>query len=238
MHDLLLNVTDLVVSYGPIQAVKGISFHVHEGELVTLIGANGAGKTSTLNAITGLVPPTSGHVDYCGAPLFTTPVERKASCGIAVSPEGRRVFADLTVRENLMTGGSILSRAECERQIEVMCERFPILHERSEQAAGTLSGGEQQMLAVARALMISPRLLILDEPSLGLAPKIVSQIFELIAELNSEGMAILLVEQNVRKSLAVADRAYVMELGHITRHGPAAELAADGKILDAYLGAA
>lgn len=234
----LLTVTDLEVAYGPVRAVKRISFTVGAGELVTLIGANGAGKTSTLNAIMGLVPMAGGQISFQGADLGRTAVEKKSRMGIAISPEGRRVFGDLTVRENLIAGGMSLSRARCHAQIEAVSARFPILQERIDQEAGTLSGGEQQMLAIARALMVSPSFLILDEPSLGLAPKIVSQVFQLIHQLNQEGMSILLVEQNVRKSLAVAHRAYVLELGHIVREGDAGELSRDKKIHQAYLGAA
>jgi branched-chain amino acid transport system ATP-binding protein len=234
----LLTVTDLEVTYGPVKAVKRISFSVKAGELVTLIGANGAGKTSTLNAIMGLVPLAGGQISFNGADLARTPVERKASMGIGISPEGRRVFGDLTVRENLVAGGMILSRSRCNEQVENVTTRFPILRERIDQEAGTLSGGEQQMLAIARALMVSPNFLILDEPSLGLAPKIVSQVFALIHELNQEGMSILLVEQNVRKSLAIAHRAYVLELGNVVREGDAKDLSQDKKILEAYLGAA
>lgn len=238
MSKILLNVDQLEVSYGPVKAVQKISFHVKEGELVTIIGANGAGKTSTLNAIMSLVDIASGKIEFDGFDLAKSSVEAKPNLGIVMSPEGRRVFADLTVRENLIAGGMTLPNAICQQRLQNMAARFPILEERMEQEAGTLSGGEQQMLAIARALMIEPKFLILDEPSLGLAPKIVSQVFELINELHAEGVTILLVEQNVKKSLAVADRAYVMELGHIVREGNASELAQDEKIHEAYLGAA
>ncbi|MVO18211.1 ABC transporter ATP-binding protein [Parasedimentitalea huanghaiensis] len=234
----LLEVSNLNVSYGPIAAVRGISFCVNAGELVTIIGANGAGKTSTLNAITGLATVASGTISFDGTDLLSLPVERKAQLGIGVSPEGRRVFGDLTVRENLIAGGISLPARQAEARIDTLVERFPILKERIDQESGTLSGGEQQMLAIARGLMTSPRFLILDEPSLGLAPKIVSQVFELVQQLNQEGVSILLVEQNVRKSLAIAHRAYVMELGQIVRDGDASNLAADPTIHQAYLGAA
>lgn len=234
----LLDVVDIEVAYGPIKAVKRISFYVRAGELVTIIGANGAGKTSTLNAIMGLEPLAHGCIRYKGADLGKIPVEKRAVLGMGVSPEGRRIFGDLTVRENLIAGGITLSSSLCMERIESVVARFPILSERIQQTAGTLSGGEQQMLAIARALMIEPELLILDEPSLGLAPKIVSQVFELIHQLNQEGMTVLLVEQNVRKSLAIADRAYVMELGNIVREGSAEDMSSDQKIHESYLGAA
>lgn len=234
----MLTVHDLQVTYGPVRAVHGISFHVGDGELVTLLGANGAGKTSTLNAVVGLVPVAAGAITFSGADLLAQPTEARARLGIGLTPEGRRVFGPLSVRDNLRAGGSTLSPNQCEARMEKVMGRFPILQQRAEQEAGTLSGGEQQMLAIARALMPNPTFLILDEPSLGLAPKIVSQVFELIAELKAEGTTILLVEQNVKKSLAVADRAYVMELGRIVREGAADELAADPAIHEAYLGAA
>lgn len=234
----LLNVKNLTVAYGPVKAVKGIDFKVDEGELVTIIGANGAGKTSTLNAIMGLVPIQKGQITYTGKDLDKLAVEKKSILGIGISPEGRRVFCGLSVRENLIAGGMTLSSSLCDERIDIVTERFPILRERIDQDAGTLSGGEQQMLAIARALMISPKFLILDEPSLGLAPKIVSEVFELIEQLNKEGMSILLVEQNVKKSLAIAHRAYVMELGLIVKQGDAKTLAQDDSIQDSYLGVA
>ncbi len=231
----MLSVNDLQVSYGPVRAVHGVSFEVKSGELVTIIGANGAGKTSTLNAVVGLVP-AAGRVVFSGKDLLAQPTEVRAQLGIGVAPEGRRVFGPLSVRDNLIAGGATLSPSQCEARMDEVMGRFPVLQQRVAQEAGTLSGGEQQMLAIARALMPNPSFLILDEPSLGLAPKIVSQVFELIAELKAEGTTILLVEQNVRKSLAVADRAYVMELGRIVREGIATELAADPAIHEAYLG--
>ena len=232
----MLSVNDLQVSYGPVRAVHGVSFEVKSGELVTIIGANGAGKTSTLNAVVGLVPAAAGRVVFSGKDLLAQPTEARAQLGIGVAPEGRRVFGPLSVRDNLIAGGATLSPSQCEARMDEVMGRFPVLQQRVAQEAGTLSGGEQQMLAIARALMPNPSFLILDEPSLGLAPKIVSQVFELIAELKAEGTTILLVEQNVRKSLAVADRAYVMELGRIVREGLATELAADPAIHEAYLG--
>jgi len=232
----MLNVQDLEVSYGPVAAVKGVSFSVEKGELVTIIGANGAGKSTTLNAIMGLVAIAGGDIALNGASLLKVPVEGRAGLGMSYAPEGRRVFKALSVLENLKAGGNILKRGETEARINAVMARFPALLERQGQDAGTLSGGEQQMLAIARALMVSPDFLILDEPSLGLAPKVVGQVFEIIAELRQAGVTILLVEQNVHKSLAVADRAYVMELGLIVKSGPAGALASDPGIHDSYLG--
>ena len=233
----MLKVRDLEVSYGPVAAVKGVSFEVSKGELITIIGANGAGKSTTLNAIMGLVPLAGGEISLNGVSLGRVPVENRAGLGVSYAPEGRRVFKSLSVLDNLKAGGNTLTRPQAEERVEVVMDRFPALRERRDQDAGTLSGGEQQMLAIARALMIDPDFLILDEPSLGLAPKIVSQVFEIIAECRQAGATILLVEQNVRKSLAVADRAYVMELGLIAKSGSAEELAQDPEIHDSYLGA-
>ena len=233
----MLNVQNLEVSYGPVAAVKGISFEVAKGELVTIIGANGAGKSTTLNAVMGLVAIAGGDISLNGKSLLNVPVENRAGLGMSYSPEGRRVFKALSVLENLKAGANILARAETEVRIEAMMGRFPTLRERRDQDAGTLSGGEQQMLAIARALMVSPDFLILDEPSLGLAPKIVALVFKIIADLRRAGVTILLVEQNVKKSLGVADRAYVMELGLIVKSGSAKELAEDPMIHDSYLGA-
>lgn len=232
----MLNVQDLHVSYGLVAAVKGISFDVSRGELVTIIGANGAGKSTTLNALMGLVPMASGAIKLNGDSLAEVSVENRIGLGMGYAPEGRRVFNSLSVLENLKAGGITLSKAKMDSRIQEVMDRFPILRERRHQDAGVLSGGEQQMLAIARALMVNPDFLILDEPSLGLAPKIVSVVFDIISELKQAGVTILLVEQNVKKSLAVADRAYVMELGLIVKSGPAAELADDPEIQDSYLG--
>jgi len=232
----MLEVSDLVVSYGPVAAVKSISLEVGKGELVTVLGANGVGKTSTLNAIMGLAPIQSGRIVYNGTLLNSQSVEARHGIGIGFSPEGRRVFGPLTVHENLKAGGAGLKGVDLEDRIDQVTVRFPILRERIAQEAATLSGGEQQMLAIARALMHEPEFLILDEPSLGLAPKIVSEMFELISGLHAEGTTILLVEQNMRKSLSIADRAYVLSLGEITTSGPARTLLEDPEILDAYLG--
>jgi len=232
----MLVVSDLHVSYGPVAAVKGITFNVDKGELVTIIGANGAGKSTTLNAIMGLVAPVSGSITLKGVVLDKVPVENRTGMGLSFSPEGRRVFKPLSVLDNLRAGGTTLSRTRAEQRIAVVMDQFPLLKERRHQEAGTLSGGEQQMLAIARALMVEPTCIILDEPSLGLAPKIVTQVFEIISELRRSGVTILLVEQNVKKSLAIADRAYVMELGKIVKSGTAEELASDPEILESYLG--
>lgn len=232
----MLSLVDLSVAYGPISAVKSITLDVNKGELVTILGANGAGKSSTLNAIMGLAPITGGTIRFNKHQLNRLPVEKRHPLGIGFSPEGRRVFGPLSVRDNLMAGGNELTGHDLDMQIDKVIERFPILKERMDQEAETLSGGEQQMLAIARALMHDPEFLILDEPSLGLAPKIVSEVFNLISALHEEGTTVLLVEQNIRKSLAIADRAYVMELGEITRAGDAKTLREDPKILEAYLG--
>jgi len=233
----MLAVSDLQVSYGPVAAVKGISFDVAKGELVTIIGANGAGKTTTLNAIMGLVPLVGGSIALDGSSLAKVPVESRIGLGLSYSPEGRRVFRSLSVIDNLRAGGNTMSRGQTEERADAVMSQFPTLRERRFQDAGTLSGGEQQMLAIARALMVEPNFLILDEPSLGLAPKIVSKVFEIIDELRQSGVTILLVEQNVKKSLSVADRAYVMELGTIVKSGKASDLADDPEIHDSYLGA-
>ncbi len=233
----MLFVSNLCVSYGPVAAVKGVSFDVQKGEIVTIIGANGAGKTTTLNAVMGLVPIQNGTVRLKDVPLTDIAVESRAGLGLSFSPEGRRVFKPLSVIDNLRAGGCTLTRSQFETRLDAVLEQFPLLRERREQEAGTLSGGEQQMLAIARALMVNPTCLILDEPSLGLAPKIVTKVFEIISGLRAAGVTILLVEQNIKKSLAIADRAYVMELGKIVQSGPANELANDQNIHDNYLGA-
>ena len=222
--------------YGSIHAIKGISFHVNEGEIVTLIGANGAGKSTTLNTIAGLLKPKSGTVTFDGKMISGFPANRIVPLGMALCPEGRRIFQQMTVRENLEMGAYSRPRGEIEDSIEEMFQRFPRLKERRRQIAGTLSGGEQQMLAMSRALMSKPKVLMLDEPSMGLAPILVDQIFQIIQELHASGTTILLVEQNARKALQIANRAYVLETGAITLSGTGAELANSPDVKKAYLG--
>lgn len=233
----LLRVENLCVSYGGIQAVKSISLTVEEGELVTLIGANGAGKTTTLNTLGGLLKPASGTLHYAGRSLASLPAHDRVRHGLALVPEGRGIFGRLNVSENLLMGAFHRhDKSGVASDLEKSYVLFPRLREREHQLAGTLSGGEQQMLAMARALMSRPRLLLLDEPSMGLAPLMVEKVFEIIRRINAEGVAILLIEQNARLALAVAKRAYVMESGRITLAGAAAELAADERVRAAYLG--
>jgi len=232
-----LRVKDLRVSYGGIAAVKGISLEVGHGEIVTLIGANGAGKTSTLKAIVGLVPIQSGDVTLFGESLRSVPTHRIVGRGVALVPEGRAIFGNLTVSENLALG-AFLKREPVEREARLarVLKLFPRLSERMAQEAGTLSGGEQQMLAIGRALMGDPKLLLLDEPSLGLAPKLVEQIFEAIVEVARGGLTILLVEQNTRLALETASRAYVLVTGELALAGPSSDLREDPRIKGAYLG--
>ena len=233
----LLEVKDLDVHYGAIHALKGISLTVEKGQIVTLVGSNGAGKTTTLRALSGLVPATRGTITLEGKPLVGRKVHEIVRLGMAHSPEGRGIFPNLTVRDNLDLGAYIRSdRAEIQKDLERQLERFPILKERATQLAGTLSGGEQQMLAVARALMARPRLLLLDEPSLGLAPQIVQTIFKIIKEINAEGVTILLVEQNAHMALSIAHHGYVLETGQIKMSDTAAKLAASDEVRKAYLG--
>jgi branched-chain amino acid transport system ATP-binding protein len=232
----LLEVKGLEVRYGGIRAVKGIDLAVEEGELVCLIGANGAGKSSTLRAIAGLHPPGAGAVRYAGRDLAGTRAFERARAGLVMVPEGRGVFPQLTVDENLDMGAYARADREVEADRERVFGLFPRLRERRGQTGGTLSGGEQQMLAIGRALMSRPKLLLLDEPSMGLAPIVVQLIFEVIQEINALGVTCLLVEQNARAALALARRGYVMESGAITLSGPAAELADDPKVVEAYLG--
>ena len=233
----MLKIDNLRVNYGAIQAVKGISFEVQERELVALIGSNGAGKSTTLKTVSGIVRPSGGTISYQGRDLARMPTHQIVSGGIVQAPEGRQVFGTLTVRENLMLGASgRTDRDAFDADLQRVFSLFPILGERIGQRAGTLSGGEQQMLAIGRALMGKPKLLLLDEPSLGLAPLIVNRIFDVIWQLKETGVTILLVEQNARKALAVADRAYVLETGLISLSGPAAELAQNPAVEQAYLG--
>lgn len=230
----LLEIRNLSVFYGGIHAVKNLSIEVHQGEIVALIGANGAGKSSTLRAISGLVP-TEGKIDFMGRDIAHFAPHKRVALGIGHSPEGRGVFANLTVLENLLIGAH-LRVDDLKGDLEKSYNYFPILRERKDQSAGTLSGGEQQMLALARALMGRPKLLILDEPSLGLAPMVVSLIFKVIKDINEEGMTILLVEQNARMALKVSDRAYVLETGKIVMEGKGADLLESDLILKSYLG--
>ena len=233
----LLEVKDLQVYYGVIQALKGISFEVNEGEIVTLIGANGAGKTTTMQSIIGLIPSRHGSVTFDGQDITKMPCHKIVHQGLTQVPEGRRIFQELTVYENLLMGGfSQKDQSLLKKDIENIYERFPRLAERKNQIAGTLSGGEQQMLAIGRAMMSRPKLLLLDEPSMGLSPLWVDQVFEIIKQLRDDGTTILLVEQNAGKSLAISDRAYVLELGEIVLSGTGAELAASDEVKKAYLG--
>ena len=234
----LLEVRDLRVSYGNIEVLHGISLDVGPGEIVALLGANGAGKTTTLRTISGLLRPRGGRVALDGQALTGLPAHRIVALGIGHVPEGRRIFGVLTVEENLRLGGYLMRRdaTVLERRIAALYETFPRLGERRAQLAGTLSGGEQQMLAIARALMLKPRLVLLDEPSMGLAPKLVRAIFGMIADICTEGTAVLLVEQNVRQALRIAHRAYVLESGKVALAGASRELAQDSRVRAAYLG--
>ncbi len=234
---MMLKAEDLNVYYGPIHAVKGVSFEVNEGEIVTLIGANGAGKSTTLRTISGLVKADSGSITYDGQELLGMPINKILEKGIAMVPEGRRVFTNLSVVENLRIGAYLRNdKAQIEKDLEWVYELFPRLKERSWQMAGTLSGGEQQMLAVGRALMGRPKLLMMDEPSLGLAPIVVQGIFEIIQRIHEAGTTVLLIEQNANMALHVADRAYVIENGRISMEGTGKALLEDEKVKAAYLG--
>jgi branched-chain amino acid transport system ATP-binding protein len=233
----LLEIADLHSAYGSIQALRGISLTVDDGEIVTLIGANGAGKTTTLNTISGLLRPRSGSIVYDGRDLTTVPAHQVVTFGVVQVPEGRRIFARLTVDENLRMGAySVRDKAAVETGVERAYTMFPRLRERHKQVAGTLSGGEQQMLAMGRALMATPRILLLDEPSMGLAPNLVELIFETITSIHSAGVAILLVEQNASQALAIADRGYVLQTGRIVLADSAAVLAANEDVRRSYLG--
>ena len=233
----MLKIEYLHVNYGGIQALRGISMEVPDGKIVTLIGANGAGKSTTLRTITGLVKAVSGSIQWDGEELLGKPIDKIVTTGIAMSPEGRRVFPDMTVLENLKIGAYLRKdKAEIEKDIQWVYSLFPRLEERSWQLAGTLSGGEQQMLAVGRALMSRPKLLLLDEPSLGLAPLVVQDIFTIIQEINRQGVTVLLIEQNANMALKIADLAYVLETGNITMSGTGAEMLADERVKEAYLG--
>lgn len=232
----MLKVEDLHVYYGSIHAIKGISFTVEEGEIVTLIGANGAGKSTTLNTVGGLLRPRHGSISFEGKNILNVAPNKVVSQGMALCPEGRRVFLHMTVLENLEMGAYTRPADEVEESLEKVYELFPRLKERNRQIAGTLSGGEQQMLAMGRALMSKPRLMMLDEPSMGLAPILVDQIFRIIESMNKRGTTILLVEQNAQMALSIANRAYVLETGRITMSGDAKELAKSEEVKKAYLG--
>ncbi|MCH5206210.1 MAG: ABC transporter ATP-binding protein [Oscillospiraceae bacterium] len=233
----LLEIENIEVYYGAINAIKGISFNVEEGEIIALIGANGAGKTTTLHTITGLISAKRGSIKLGGRDITKTPAHKIVSLGMAHVPEGRRVFAQLSVYENLMLGAyTRKDKAEIAESLERVYERFPRLKERRSQSAGTLSGGEQQMLAIGRALMSKPSIILMDEPSMGLSPLYVSEIFDIIGEINKSGTTVLLVEQNAKKALSIANRAYVLETGKIALSGDARELMDNEQVKKAYLG--
>lgn len=233
----MLEVKDLHVHYGMIEALKGVSFEVNKGEVIALIGANGAGKTTTLHTITGLISPTSGTVTFEEKEISKMPAHKIVSLGMAHVPEGRRVFAQLSVYDNLLMGAyTRKDKEEIENTLQVVYDRFPRLLERKNQLAGTLSGGEQQMLAMGRALMSHPSIIVMDEPSMGLSPIFVNEIFDIIKEVSKSGTTVLLVEQNAKKALSIADRAYVLETGTISLSGPAKELMNDEAVKKAYLG--
>lgn len=233
----MLEIKDLEVCYGVIRAIKGVSFEVNQGEVIALIGANGAGKTTILHTITGLIPAEKGSILFDGKELTKTPAHKIVSMGMAHVPEGRRVFAQLSVLENLKLGAyTRKNKAEIEESLQMVYDRFPRLEERKNQVAGTLSGGEQQMLAMGRALMSKPRIILMDEPSMGLSPLLVSELFDIIKVISEGGTTVLLVEQNAKKALSIADRAYVLETGNITLSGKASDLMNDDSVKKAYLG--
>ncbi|WP_390086093.1 ABC transporter ATP-binding protein [Amygdalobacter nucleatus] len=232
----MLEVNDLVVNYGGIRALRGISFHLNEAEILSIIGANGSGKTTTLNTIAGIKKPKSGQIIYNGTPITGIPPHELVKSGIALSPEGRQIFPDLTVKENLEIGGYTVSKEVTEERIKFVYELFPILGERSNQTGGTLSGGEQQMLALGRALISTPKLLMLDEPSLGLAPKLVKFVLGSLKRIRDSGTSIILVEQNARMALKVSDRGYVLENGVMKMEGKSEDLLQDKSLIEAYLG--
>ena len=238
MAEPMLSVYNINVWYGAIHAIKDISFNVNEGEIVTLIGANGAGKTTTMHAISGLLKLQSGEIDYCGQTISKMEAHKIIRLGLAQVPEGRRVFSGLTVQQNLQMGAYTRrdGKEAIQNDFDMVFDLLPRLKERRNQPAGTLSGGEQQMLAMGRALMSRPKLLLLDEPSMGLAPLLIREIFNIIVDINKSGTTVLLVEQNANMALSIASRAYVLETGRITLSGPAAELAASEEVKKAYLG--
>jgi branched-chain amino acid transport system ATP-binding protein len=235
--EVMLDVRDIHVFYGNIEALKGVSLQIRTGEIVTLIGANGAGKSTTLNAISGVLRPRSGTVVYEGRDITAVPAYEVVTLGLSQSPEGRRIFPRMSIKENLEMGAFSRPRQELKADFERVYDLFPLLRERRSQAGGTLSGGEQQMLAMGRALMAAPKLLMLDEPSMGLAPMLVEKIFEIIKEINAQGTTVLLVEQNANVALEASDRGYVLETGKVTLTGLAADLLRDPHVQEAYLGA-
>ena len=238
MSEVLLQVENLNVYYGMIQALKGISFEVHKGEIVSLIGANGAGKTTTLHTITGLIRPKMGSVIYKGEDITHVPAHKIVGMGMVHVPEGRRIFQGLSVYDNLLLGSySRKDKNEIKQNMDLVLSQFPRLAERKNQLAGTLSGGEQQMLAMGRALLSNPELVVLDEPSMGLSPLLVGEVFEIVKSFREAGKTVLLVEQNAKKAMSISDRAYVLENGLITMSGPSRELAEDERVRKAYLGA-
>ncbi|KAB1437940.1 ABC transporter ATP-binding protein [Candidatus Galacturonibacter soehngenii] len=233
----MLKITDLEVSYGMIQAIRGINFEVEQGEVIALIGANGAGKTTILHTVTGLLKCKAGKIEFEGKDITKLPGHKIVSLGMAHVPEGRRVFADLSVLENLKLGAyTRTDKQEIEDTLKVIYKRFPRLEERKSQMAGTLSGGEQQMLAMGRALMSHPKIILMDEPSMGLSPIFVSEIFDIIKEISASGTTVLVVEQNAKKALSIADRAYVLETGNIVLEGAAKDLLENDSVKKAYLG--
>ncbi len=234
---VLLEVLDIHVFYGNIEAIKGVSLEIREGEIVTLIGANGAGKTTTLNAISGLLRPRSGSINYQGQALAGVPAYEVVTRGLSQSPEGRKIFPRMSVRENLEMGAFSRPREDLKADFERVFDLFPVLRERESQPGGTLSGGEQQMLAMGRALMAGPKLLMLDEPSMGLAPMLVERIFDIVKEINAQGTTILLVEQNAHVALEISDRGYVLETGRVTLAEDASALLRNPHVREAYLGA-
>jgi branched-chain amino acid transport system ATP-binding protein len=237
MSGALLEVRDLHVFYGNIEAIKGVSLEIREGEIVTLIGANGAGKTTTLNAISGLLRPRSGTINYAGQALAGVPAYEVVTRGLSQAPEGRKIFPRMSVRENLEMGAFSRPRQDLKADFERVFDLFPVLRERESQPGGTLSGGEQQMLAMGRALMAGPKLLMLDEPSMGLAPMLVERIFAIVKEINAQGTTILLVEQNAHVALEISSRGYVLETGRVTLTDEASALLRDPHVREAYLGA-
>jgi branched-chain amino acid transport system ATP-binding protein len=235
MSDPILAVEDLKVGYGRVEAVRGVSFSADQGSLVTLVGANGAGKSSVINAVSGMLRPTGGRITFEGQDVTRTPSHRLVARGLVQVPEGRQILATLTIEENLRMG-AWHSGAAAQQTIDAMYDRFPVLAERRALPAGALSGGEQQMLAIARALVAKPTVMLMDEPSMGLAPKIVDEVFHVIEQIRASGTTVVLVEQNARRALRAADHGYVLQTGSIVHSGPAAELLADERIVEAYLG--